>query len=59
MSIDQDLAPATAMHSAADHPAPRRAFTEAHPSVAGKLSASWHLVRPRSGSQPRYALIES
>jgi len=59
MSIDHDLAPATAMQSAADHPAPRRAFTDAHASVAGKLTASWHLVRPRSGAQPRYALIES
>jgi hypothetical protein len=58
MSIDFDHTPATAMQSGPDHPAPRRALVDAQAGVGGKLAASWHLVRPRSGGQPRYALTE-
>lgn len=59
MSIDLETAPASVLQSAIDHPAPRRAFVDAHPGLAGALAASWHVVRPHAGGHPRYALIEA
>ncbi len=59
MSLDTDLAPATVLQAATDRPAPRRAFVDAHAGATSRLTGSWHLVRPRSGGQPRYAVVES